>query len=62
MGFVGNYAPRGLAPQIDDMPVIPKKDSEGSPSLSLIFWLMSKLYYLDHKPALVLIQLLNRFY
>ena len=25
MGFVGNYAPRGLAPQIDDMPVIPKK-------------------------------------
>ena len=24
MGFVGNYAPRGLAPQIDDMPVIPK--------------------------------------
>jgi len=26
-----------------------KKDSEGFPSLSLIFWLMSKLYYLDHK-------------
>ena len=25
MGFVGNYAPCGLAPQIDDMPVIPKK-------------------------------------
>ena len=25
MGFVGNYAPRGLAPQLDDMPVIPKK-------------------------------------
>ena len=24
MGFVGNYAPCGLAPQIDDMPVIPK--------------------------------------
>ena len=28
MGFVGNYAPRGLAPQIDDMPVIPKKTKE----------------------------------
>ena len=25
MGFVGNYAPCGLAPQIDDMPVILKK-------------------------------------
>ena len=27
MGFVGNYAPCGLAPQIDDMPVIPKNVS-----------------------------------
>ena len=25
MGFVGNYAPRGLSPQTDGMPVIPKK-------------------------------------
>ena len=25
MGFVGNYAPCGLSPQIDGMPVIPKK-------------------------------------
>ena len=25
LGFVGNYAPRGLAPQTDGMPVIPKK-------------------------------------
>ena len=25
MGFVGNYAPCGLAPQIDGMPVILKK-------------------------------------
>jgi hypothetical protein len=25
MGFVGNYAPCGLPPQIDGMPVIPKK-------------------------------------
>mgnify|MGYP006903496359 CR=1 FL=1 len=24
MGFVGNYAPRGLSPQTDGMPVIPK--------------------------------------
>ena len=24
MGFVGNYAPCGLSPQIDGMPVIPK--------------------------------------
>ena len=26
MGFVGNYAPYGLSPQTDGMPVIPKKD------------------------------------
>lgn len=25
MGFVGNYAPHGLSPQMYDMPVIPKK-------------------------------------
>lgn len=25
MGFVGNYAPRGLSPQTDGMPVIHKK-------------------------------------
>ena len=25
MGFVGNYAPRGLSPQTDGMPVIPQK-------------------------------------
>ena len=25
MGFVGNYAPCGLSPQTDGMPVIPKK-------------------------------------
>ena len=25
MGFVGNYAPYGLTPQIHDMPVIQKK-------------------------------------
>ena len=27
MGFVGNYAPCGLSPQTDGMPVILKKDS-----------------------------------
>ncbi|MDD6539421.1 MAG: hypothetical protein PUF85_01365, partial [Firmicutes bacterium] len=27
MGFVGNYAPCGLSPQTDGMPVIPKKES-----------------------------------
>lgn len=26
MGFGGNYAPRGLSPQMYDMPVIQKKD------------------------------------
>jgi len=26
MGFVGNYAPSGLSPQMYDMPVIPKKE------------------------------------
>ena len=25
MGFVGNYAPRGLSPQMYDMPVIQQK-------------------------------------
>lgn len=40
MGFVGNYAPRGLAPQIDDMPVIPKKPVPPSAQvLSAIFLL-----------------------
>ena len=33
MGFVGNYAPCGLAPQIDGMPVILKKDSSIRKSL-----------------------------
>ena len=28
MGFVGNYAPYGLSPQIDGMPVIHKKDQK----------------------------------
>ena len=28
MGFVGNYAPGGLSPQMYDMPVIQKKDGE----------------------------------
>ena len=27
MGFVGNYAPCGLSPQTDGMPVIPKKEA-----------------------------------
>ena len=33
MGFVGNYAPRGLSPQTDGMPVILKNtgDAETSP-------------------------------
>ena len=28
MGFVGNYAPWGLSPQTDGMPVIPEKPVE----------------------------------
>jgi len=28
MRFVGNYALRGLSPQTDGMPVIPKKDDK----------------------------------
>jgi len=27
LGFVGNYAPCGLSPQTDGMPVVPKKSS-----------------------------------
>ena len=30
MGFVGNYAPWGLSPQTDGMPVIPKKPGQPS--------------------------------
>ena len=29
MGFGGNYAPRGLSPQMYDMPVIQKKTAPG---------------------------------
>ncbi len=29
MGFVVGYAPRGLSPQIDGMPVIPTKETAG---------------------------------
>ena len=32
MGFVGNYAPRGLSPQTDGMPVILKKAPMPVPS------------------------------
>jgi Iap family predicted aminopeptidase len=35
MGFVGNYAPYGLSPQIDGMPVIHEKDREGFTVLSV---------------------------
>ena len=41
MGFVGNYAPRGLAPQIDDMPVIPKNRRMGYPPASELLQLQS---------------------
>ena len=33
MGFVVGYAPRGLSPQIDGMPVIHKKRDGSNPSL-----------------------------
>jgi len=44
MGFVGNYAPYGLSPQIHDMPVILKnpcdliyhKDYHSSPDMGII--------------------------
>ena len=37
MGFVGNYAPSGLSPQIYDMPVILlQKESRDCDSLSVI--------------------------
>ena len=35
MGFVGNYAPRGLSPQTDGMPVILKKGWSIEPSFFL---------------------------
>ena len=33
MGFVGNYAPGGLSPQMYDMPVIQKERTRGDPLL-----------------------------
>lgn len=33
MGFGGNYAPRGLSPQMYDMPVIQKKQRRDSSRL-----------------------------
>ena len=42
MGFVGNYAPRGLSPQMYDMPVIRKKETEAKRFVSLNSGLSSK--------------------
>lgn len=41
-GFVGNYAPRGLSPQIDGMPVILKKER-----ISVLFSLGNSLKCLN---------------
>ena len=35
MGFVGNYAPGGLSPQMYDMPVILKKRPDENPAAFL---------------------------
>ena len=45
MGFVGNYALRGLSPQIYDMPIIPKKScpSGGSPFSINVFFIICLL-------------------
>ncbi|MDO9592658.1 MAG: hypothetical protein Q7I98_05625, partial [Erysipelotrichaceae bacterium] len=37
LGFVGNYAPCGLSPQIDGMPVIQKKPSVSKETKGYIF-------------------------
>ena len=52
MGFVGNYAPRGLSPQTDGMPVIPEKDRETNlrfhgPFLDSEIFLASAIYSLN---------------
>ena len=39
LGFVGNYAPRGLSPQIDGMPVAPRKSCTGPVQLFSVFGL-----------------------
>ena len=36
MGFVGNYSPGGLSPQMYDMPVIPKKGDPTAVDLPLV--------------------------
>lgn len=36
MGFVGNYAPHGLSPQMYDMPVIPKREAFQQRKASLV--------------------------
>lgn len=35
MGFIGNYAPCGLSPQTNGMPVIPQKQRAGKMSVPL---------------------------
>ena len=44
MGFVGNYAPLGLSPQMYGMPVIPKKAgrSLSDPPFSMVWYLTRK--------------------
>lgn len=42
MGFVGNYAPGGLSPQMDDIPVIPQKGHNPKFSYTLFLFIFSE--------------------
>jgi hypothetical protein len=46
LGFVGNYAPRGLSPQIDGMPVILERTRVFIPGF---FFYENKKYLKDYK-------------
>ena len=54
MGFVGNYAPDGLSPQMDDMPVIPPKgrSPKNSVAPSSFSFLKQAVAGIRHHPAL----------
>ena len=44
LGFIGNYAPCGLSPQTDGMPVIPNQKAPKKPKLSGAFCFLTIIY------------------
>ena len=47
MGFVGNYAPSGLPPQMYDMPVIHKKGGKQNLVFLLLFYKVLEMLFAE---------------